>query len=274
MDVLDQILDTDLPQVSPLPRSTVQRILEEKRKSKDPCNYDTWARLVKSLGAGHFSSTRELCVPKHKCKDYIAVKTLVLTERNIKVYQNDTRTLRFLDKYADFPLSPKLFDNFECNCNPLKPLKVGVEIMEYFPINLRSYVQKHPKLPFSWWKQIFAQIISILDNLERLKISHNDLNSENIMLFKVSKTEPIIKLIDFGSASSSNKNLHLHSNLPTIFGLSSKGFETGRDLLNFCEDLLAYLPNKLPPKIKEFCEQIETLDIRGTRISINDLLST
>ena len=272
MDTLEEILDTEVPHISFLPRETVQRILDEKRKSKTPCNYDTWSKLVKILGAGHFSSTREICVPKHNCKNRLAVKTTVLTKTNVFVYQNDIRALKFIDKHTTDSIVPKLIDNFECACSPLKPLNIGVEIMEYLPNTLTDYVDKQPKLPFTWWKQIFAQLLSILDTLERLRISHNDLQPDNVMMFKASRTDPVIKLIDFGSASSSNKNLTLYGGIPTFFGPASMKFESGRDLLNFCQGL-TLIASKLPPKIREFCEQVEELDIRGNRVTIKDLMS-
>lgn len=120
---------------------------------------------------------------KKKEKKY-AVKSIILKEftankNNLEQYQNAEKIVKKLMKMNN-PNVIQLYSSKICHCDVLEPLKILVQVMEYYPITLYDFViNQTPQI--DWWKEFIINFTIAINQLEKEKIYHNDLTPKNIM---------------------------------------------------------------------------------------------
>lgn len=106
-------------------------------------------------------------------------------------------------KCGDLGISPKTYEHFYC-CNSYLFSLNSIIVMDYVEgVTLNNYFSDY-QIDFNIYKKIKEKISSINKKLKKHKIIHNDLHSENILVFFKTEKDLELKIIDFGISSIVN----------------------------------------------------------------------
>lgn len=228
------------------------------------CNVRGWLKLKKKLGAGSFGEVTEVCVPKKKCEHQAVLKRSFFKDKETKAaFINEAIILNYiwdlkLDSKASHGKAFKidyrhfiLYFHHWMNCKEKvngKDVEVGYQLLEKGGMSLDQAMDK--KRSDKWWFNVLNQVLDAINDLNRIKVNHNDLHEGNVILINPNSVDNVmVKIIDFGAASVEKGKLGkeeekaLTHGLPTFFydeddGGSPSDFKENRDLIHFF-DLLA-----------------------------------
>jgi serine/threonine protein kinase len=207
-------------------------VIEQLNKAPDKCRTETWLKHKKNIGTGNYSVSYIKCIPKNACKYDVVIK-LSLNKKKIikKSVDNEIKILNFLNTHDKKNYFVRLFAAYNCK---VKNASFAIEIMEKLGLDLVDYVKKHNTSDKQWFS-IYIQIMKAINELEKLKINHNDVHFGNILMSKKGR----IKLIDFGASTSENPALKVYApRITTLYGKPDKHFVLGRDVYLFSMFLL------------------------------------
>lgn len=214
-------------------------VIEQLNKAPDKCRTETWLKHKKNIGTGNYSVSYIKCIPKNACKYDVVVK-LSLNKKKIikKSVDNEIKILNFLNTHDKKNHFVRLFAAYNCK---IKNASFSIEIMEKLGLDIVDYVRKH-KPSNKWWFDIYVQILEAINELEKLKINHNDVHFGNILMSKKGK----IKLIDFGASTAENPALKVYApRITTLYGKPDKHFVLGRDVYLFSMFLIGEVHDTL-----------------------------
>lgn len=202
------------------------------------CDFINDYSYIKTLGSG-FSG--DVILVKHKkTKKLYTIKRIILKEfnedNNIDIYKNSEKIVKLLMKKKN-PNVAKLYKSKLCKCNVLKPLKILIQVKEYYKITLYDYVINN-KPNKTWWYKFIQEYLKAIDLLTKEKISHNDLQPHNILF---NNPEDCIPIFNDWDMATINKPIHRNNYL---FEIISGKYNNIYEYLQF--------HNSIPKEIIEF----------------------
>lgn len=228
-------------------------LIELINKNVPACNVKGWLKLQKKIGEGSFGQVNEVCVPKDKCKHQAVLKKSIFRDSETKAaFINEAIILNYiwdlqLDSKASHGKSFKidyrhfiLYFHHWFNCSAKvngKQVQVGYQLLEKGGMSLLEAMTR--KRSDKWWLNVLGQILTAIEDMNRIKINHNDLHEGNVILLKPNSVQDVlVKIIDFGAASiqsgilDNKEQRALTSGLPTFFfDRSPSNFKENRDLV-------------------------------------------
>lgn len=244
--------------IAPVSKKIIKKMQEEIGKNKDPCKFSKWASIRGELNYSDKTRTKIICYPKEECTSLFIIKIVIpFSDAIVTSVENEIKVLKFLKKNTAMNHFPNLYDHFDCTCTITTEYPITCLVMDYFDLSLMPFTND-PNTPSGWWLHLFTEVVKTIAILEKLKINHNDIHFGNLM-FEGSPYGPV-KLIDFGTATSSNPKLKLKLNYShTFHGYVSEGFILGKDLCDFCYFLRDYnfaTSIKLPKNLMKIINKI------------------
>lgn len=150
------------------------------------------------LSTGFFGNIYDINKNKIvKIQKILIFDYLVLNEKEFK--EEIYKEFNLLKKTSKYKFSPKpykmyfiIVDSYIYKCIEMEKIN-GIELSRYL-----LTASKNDKI------KIYNQVKEILNKLDKLKIMHNDLHYENILVEK-SRNKPNIYIIDYGLSETHNK---------------------------------------------------------------------
>ena len=250
--------------------SKIPRTLREIDSGE--CDLAQWLHWMRMLGKGKHGSTGEFCMVKdyskqtRNCQEPFVIKRSALKQAGaVDEYLNEVAFLQKLTgelqrsgaKPRDWPF-PIYYGAFRCDNVKSDDIKL-LYTVDYGYIGMSKggvtfgsmikwykWQQRRPSKPT--WKRWFRNVLEAIQDLESLKINHNDLHTENVM-FKGSDPKDDIVLIDFGWASQQN-----------WYGTKSRKqtgkFGSGYDAFMFLEDVFERYVEMMPDSIERWVSRV------------------
>ena len=228
--------------------------LDEIVRNKVPeCDISGWLKVKNKIGQGFIGEIYEVCIPKEKCKETaILKKTFFRNSEAKKAFRNETITFDYIwglqSNLKNDPVLKKVhkidyrhfvlqFHHWEGCSEKIKGenVKIGYQLLEKGGDNFENVIKK--KRSDKWWLNVLGQILSIIDDMNEIKVNHNDLHLGNLVVFNENSSKNVIlKVIDFGSATISSKQIgkELHKQMSFLgsrYKEKTPGFIKNRDLI-------------------------------------------
>jgi serine/threonine protein kinase len=263
--------------IAPVSKKLIKNMQDELKNTKDPCRFSEWSNILGEINYSDKTKTKIVCYPKKECEETFVIKIVIPHSIAAVVsVENEIKVLEFLKKHTELVHFPKLYDTFGCSCTITTEYPITCLVLNYFNIPLNNLVSDS-NTPKEWWFHIFIEVVKTIAILEKFKINHNDIHFGNL-LFEEDIYGPV-KLIDFGTATSSNPQLKLKENYShTFHGYVESEYIPGKDLKDFCyllRDTNFALPFDIPKSLMKVVNTIikSKKNITATELSkyINNL---